>query len=257
MQKFILASTIPAFMSLTAFAAPAPLVGANVMYYKTIATSAGISVTSSGPISMFYVNNASNGASNTAEASIMLVKWSEWYIDTISGDFSGNLYYGNYKVQANQTLPVIDGRQSLTGVMQSFSGTATWTTATHLSYNYLNPTRNGGGASTQTENSYSCINGQTSPLAKICGTFSSASRAWEGLSFDFDFFNGNYNFSGVLTATDTGGSGASLFTTSANWQIDAIDPPIVAPVPIPAAAWLFGSALIGLAGANRRKLKAR
>jgi hypothetical protein len=254
MKKHVLASAIPAIISSAVFATPMPLQGPNVIFYRTISTSAGTSVVSSGAMNMYHVNNASSGASNTAEGPIMLTKWGEWFIDTGSGDFVGTIYYGNYKTQINETgIPTIDGRQTFTGVTQTFSDTATWTTPTHLSYSFLNTMVNGGGASIQTQNSYSCTNGVTSVLGKVCTNFATASKAWEGLSFEFDFFNSYYTFSGVLTGIDTSGAGLSRNTISTNWQIDAIDPPIMAP--IPATAWLFGSGLIGLAGAARRRLK--
>lgn len=258
MQKQILAAAVSTAISSTVFATPMPLQGPNVIFYRTIATSAGISVASPVAMNMYHVNNASGSSSNTAEGPIMLVKWGEWFIDTNSGDFTGTIYYGNYKTQINQTgVPVIDGRQTFTGVTQTFSNTATWTSPTHLSYSFFNTTVNGGGASTQTQNSYSCTNGVTNALGKVCTTFATTSRNWEGLSFEFDFSNNYYTFSGVLTGTDTGGQFSTRHTMNINWQIDSIDPPIMTPVPVPAAAWMFGSALIGLAGANRRRSKAR
>lgn len=252
MQKQILAATISAAISSTAFATPMPLLGPNVIFYRSLSTSAGTSVAYASTVNMYNVNNASGTASNAAEASIMLVKWGEWFVDTSSGNFTGTIYYGNYKTQINQTsAPVIDGRQTFTGVTQTFSGTATWTTATHLSYSFLNPTVDGGGASTQTQASSACVNGAGG--GNICGTFATNTADWEGLSFEFDFYNNYYNFSGVLKGTDTGGAGATSHTITTNWQIDAIDPPIMTPVP--AAAWLFGSSLLGLAGTARRRAK--
>lgn len=56
---------------------------------------------------------------------------------------------------------------------------------------------------------------------------------------------GSYDvvFIGQATAPDTG---ASLL-------VNATGTPIVSNVPVPAAAWLFGSALMGMVGVSRRK----
>lgn len=254
-MRKLLAASIPAMISLPIFASPMPLMGPNVIYYKAMATSEGITVAAGSPTSVFYISNTNGTASNPATPAVAITKWSEWYIDTASGNFTGSIYYGNYKTQTNVTTPAIDGRQTFIGVEQAFSGIATWTSATHLTYNYLNAIVNGGGASTQTENAASCSNGQTSIIGKVCSNFASVSRSWEGLAFDFDFFNSYYNFSGLLTATDTSGSGSARNTTTIVWNIEAIDPP--AAVPLPAAAWLFGSALIGLAATGRRRSATR
>ena len=39
------------------------------------------------------------------------------------------------------------------------------------------------------------------------------------------------------------------------WGVSAAAPVAVAPVPVPAAVWLFGSGLLGLVGLARRKKK--
>jgi hypothetical protein len=115
---------------------------------------------------------------------------------------------------------------------------------------------NGGGASTQTQTSSSCANGATAIVGKVCTAFSSASPAWEGLTLDFTFSNDFSTFTGTLVGTDTSGSGLSRNTTSINWQIaGAVVGGGTPEVPVPAAAWLFGSGLVGLAGAARRRSK--
>ena len=61
-------------------------------------------------------------------------------------------------------------------------------------------------------------------------------------------------FQGALTllfaATDNGAG--SPFTSTSVFSGNVVNSPAV--VPLPAAAWLFGSALVGLAGTLRKKL---
>jgi len=62
------------------------------------------------------------------------------------------------------------------------------------------------------------------------------------------------SFAGSLVGTDKSGSGLTANTTTINWQISgAVPPPVTPTVPVPAAAWLFGSGLLGLAGTARRR----
>jgi hypothetical protein len=253
MRQLALATAISAIIASPAFAA---LSGPNVMYYTSTNTSNGISVAAGATTNVYYVNNASSTASNKTEAAVTLVKSGEWYINKVTGAFTGTLVYGNYKTQTNVTgVPTIDGRQTFTGVTQSFSGTGTWASPTHFTYSYLNGTVNGGGGSVQTQTSSSCANGATSILGKVCTSFATATPSWEGLALNFVFSSASlFDFTGTITGTDTSGSGLSRNTTTINWNISAIDPPIPS-VPVPAAAWLFGSGLIGLAGAARRRNK--
>jgi hypothetical protein len=233
----------------------------NGLVYTTTATSNGISVNASAATSVYYVDNALGTASNKTNPAppppnpYTLVVTGDWCIDTTTGDFTGNIAYGDYKTQTNVTgFPTIDGRQTFVGVNQAFSGTGTWNNVPAqptLSFSYFNTTVNGGGASTQTQTSASCANGQTSILGKVCTSFAAASKNWEGLTFLFTFNNSTkYSFTGSLTGTDTSGTSISRNTTTINWTIAGIDPPAV---PVPAAAWLFGSGLLGLAGAARRR----
>ena len=83
----------------------------------------------------------------------------------------------------------------------------------------------------------------TGPFANLQGYFywinladatRSGSHAW-----DFSFFSGNQG------ANDQGGSNFYA------WAVH--DGDVVAPVPLPAAAWLFGSGLLGLFGVTRKR----
>jgi len=263
MRKLALSSaisTISAFIATPAFAASMTCGVAggasNGTLYTTVATSAGISVVD-GPLTstdVYYPNTNGTASVPNDKPNATLTVSGDWCIDKTTGDFTGNIAYGSYKTQTDVTgLITIDGRQTFTGVNQAFSGKGAWTGSGSLTLHYLlSPgTVNAGGASTWS-GSASCVNGATSPLGKVCASVT-ASKDWEGLAFDFVFNNSTkYSFIGALTGTDTSGTGLSANTTSINWNVVGIDPPAV---PTPAAAWLFGSGLIGLAGAARRRSK--
>lgn len=72
------------------------------------------------------------------------------------------------------------------------------------------------------------------------------------LTFSEDFST----FSGFAVGADVGG-GSGLTATGNTWYSysfnGAIVPPETPEVPLPAAAWLFGSGLLGLAGITRRR----
>jgi len=256
MNKLALSAAISAIVAAPAFAAD----------YTSVATSgtaanpmASIVVQAGANTSVFYVDNGSGTASNTTTPAIQLVKDGGWTFDFTNPaavTFTGNIAYGDYKTQTNVTgTPTIDGRQTFVGVNQAFSGVGTFDAGTNtFTYSTFNSTVNGGGASVQTQTSSSCSNGQTSTLGKVCASFATATPAWEGLALSFVFSAGKDSFNGTLTGTDTSGSGLSANTTTINWQIAGTA--VAAPaVPVPAAAWLFGSGLIGLAGARRRFIK--
>ena len=55
---------------------------------------------------------------------------------------------------------------------------------------------------------------------------------------------------GTLTSVSINGSGSQSATTDTTYNISNVN---VSAVPLPAAAWLFGSGLVGLAGVARRR----
>jgi len=263
MRKLALASAISAISAVIATPAFAASATCNVAggtnngtVYTTVATSNGISVVD-GPFTstdVYYPNTTGTASVPNDKPNATLTVSGDWCVDKTTGDFEGNIAYGSYKTQTDVTgLLTIDGRQTFTSVNQFFSGTGTWTGSGSLTLHYLlSPgTVNAGGASTWS-GSASCVNGATSSLGKVCASFSTASKDWEGLAFDLVFDSTKYSFTGTLTGTDTSGSGLSANTTSINWNLVGTDPPAV---PVPAAAWLFGSGLIGLGGAARRRSK--
>ena len=264
MHRLTLASAISALSATVALPASATILTPNDIYYTTVATAArnSITVAASVSTSVYYVDDALAGtASDPSRAPplqqpVDLIRSGNWIINKATGYFSGSIAYGDFKTQTNVIgMPTVDGRQTFTGVNQYVSNTGTWVTPTHLTYSYMNTTVNGGGASTQTQTSATCDDGATNIVGKVCSVFAAASKDWEGLAIDFYFSSNYYYFSGTLTAIDTSGSGLTRNTATIVWSIDGVDPPLPSAVPIPAAAWLFGSSLIGLAGAMRHKRK--
>tara|TARA_R110002072_G_scaffold251495_1_gene410356 strand:+ start:260 stop:916 length:657 start_codon:yes stop_codon:yes gene_type:complete len=63
----------------------------------------------------------------------------------------------------------------------------------------------------------------------------------------------SYDFFGVASATSTVSNGLFSGIFEHRYQVDAEITYTYSPVPLPAAAWLFGSALIGLIGVARRR----
>ncbi|HSB98214.1 MAG TPA: VPLPA-CTERM sorting domain-containing protein [Spongiibacteraceae bacterium] len=249
MKKLALATAVSALIASPSFAA-----------YTGTATSGTVanqqaSIVVSGPAAtnVYYVDPASGAASNLATPAVQLVKTSNWTFDftnLAAVSFTGNIVYGDYSTQTSVPSLSIDGRQTFTGVTQSFSGSAVYNESTNVLL-FIWPAASGSGGSVQTQTASSCVNGNTSPSGNVCDTFAALTPSWEGLNLRFVFTEDRSSFAGTVTGFDTSGSGASKITNTINWQVAAAAPA----VPVPAAAWLFGSGLLGLATAARRKSK--
>lgn len=255
MNKLALATAISALAASSAFAAPVGYIG-QAKSGTTANQLQSVVVVAGSPTSVWYVNNALPAASNITSPAIQLTVGSNWTFDfsnLAAVSFTGTVVYGDYKTQTSVTgLATVDARQTYTNVVQTVSGIGAYNEATNtFTFTKALGAVNGGGASVQTQTSSTCANGKTSILAKACDSFATASKNWEGLALNFVFAEDRTSFAGSLKATDTSGSGLTRNTTTINWQVGA-------EVPVPAAAWLFGSALVGLAGtARRRKVAAQ
>lgn len=254
MKKLALVTAISTIAASSAFAAPVAYTG-NAKSGTAADQNAAVVVQAGATTNVWYVDNSLSTASNKTSPAIQMNVASNWTFDFSNLNavtFTGTVVYGNYKTQTKVSTPAIDGRQTYTNVVQTVSGTGTYNEATNtFTFTKATGAVNGGGASVQTQTSSTCANGSTSFLGKVCDSFATASKNWEGLQLTFVFSEDRLNFAGALKATDTSGSGLSANTTTINWQISGSTP---APaVPVPATAWLFGSGLIGLAGTARRR----
>ncbi|HSB94978.1 MAG TPA: VPLPA-CTERM sorting domain-containing protein [Spongiibacteraceae bacterium] len=208
------------------------------------------------------MNTALGTNSSTTAPAIQMNVGSNWTFDfsnLAAVTFTGNIQYGTYATQTWVTGLGIDGRYTVNNALQTFNntalgGTTTWNAGTNtLTYTKAIGASNAGGASTGTNTGGICKNGGTFLGQNACSSATAASPAWEGLTFSFVFSADKSTFTGALTGTDKSGSGTTANTTTINWQVSGNAPPPAPTVPVPAAAWLFGSGLLGLAGTARRR----
>jgi len=266
MNKLALAAAVSAVLASPTFAAAAAYTGtaksgtaANGA--STVGTvNDAIQVTAGATTYVWYVNTASGTASNKTAPAIQMNVASDWTFDfsnLAAVTFTGNIQYGTNATQTSVVgTPTIDGRYTVNNALQTMSGVGSFNAATNtFTYSFLNSTVNGGGASVGTNSGGNiCANGATSTLGKVCASATAASPSWEGLALNFVFSADKSTFAGTLQATDTSGTGLTANTTKVNWQVSG-NGPAAPTVPVPAAAWLFGSGLVGLAGTARRRSK--
>lgn len=235
-------------------------IASQAAVYTSTATSGPIitSVAAGGVVSStYYTNPTALGVSVSTAPAITLVRDGDWtfdFTDLNAVTFTGAINYGNYETQTNVSInsgaTKIDGHVVYTGVTQSFSGTGVYNEATNtFTYTKVAGASNTGGGSVYSAGApATCKNGATSPLGRVCTTWSQTTPEWEGLALNFVFSEDRGSFDGTIVGTEKGGSGLGANTTTVNWYV-------VSEIPIPAAAWLFGSALIGLTGIKRRYRK--
>jgi len=158
----------------------------------------------------------------------------DYYNNSPNGGIGG---YGNSVIHAH---PI----NTMSIVFSKVDGTA-------FDLNYVDLTSNtidGGGPSNGAEESYITTSGGYSLLLE--------SSDW-GIDYDFSGNDGDgivrnwmdHNFDGITSFTITS-TNAFCFGMD-NFYIDE-----VAPVPVPAAVWLFGSGMLGLFGVSKRKKRA-
>jgi hypothetical protein len=215
--------------------------------------------TAASTVNIAYVDPASGAASNSSAPAIQLTRPSEWTFDFTNPaavSFTGALYLGDYRVQTALPPVGVDGRQSFTGVVQSFAGTGAFDEATNtFTYQFYNAVRAGGGGSVYSAAATAkCQDGRTSALGKVCQHYAVATPAWEGLALSFVFAEDKSSFTGSLQGRDTSGSGITNLSSLINWHVWE-DPVVLggSAVPVPASAWLFGSGLLGLFAGTRRQ----
>lgn len=262
MNKLALAVAITASATTSSGAFPSITYHANAQSGKAGNPLASFEVTSQAPTNIWYVQPSAGAlVSNKTKPAIQNYGWSNWTFDfsnPAAVSFTGSLYLGDYRTQSYNSTLDIDGVQNYSGVTMSFSGVGSFNEQTNrFTYSFMNNTVNGGGASVYSQTGpATCVNGRTHLLGRICTSFASASKAWEGLTLDFVFSEDWEIFAGTLQGVDTSGTGSFRNTTLINWQVSfmQLDYPHEGsnpyPFPIPASAWLFGSALLGLGGSS-------
>ena len=106
---------------------------------------------------------------------------------------------------------------------------------------------NGGVFATQPVTSASTLqSGNAVCQGNSCGNFS-ANQLMGSLTFDFILDPGN-DFAEISHAL-----GIALSSTTGEFVYELTTIPAMSPIPVPAAAWLFGSAMVGLAGFKRSR----
>lgn len=212
-----------------------------------------------GSSNTFYTNPTPGGASVSTAPAIQLIRSGGWTFDftnLAAVTFTGEIEYGNYETQTNVSSLAgsMQGHIVYTGVTQSFSGVGSYNEATNT-FTYVKAagaSNSGGGSVYSATAPATCKSVGTVSSNTVCGGWALGTPAWEGLNLNFVFSEDRSTFSGKLIGTEKSQvSGVPLIgtvttTTTMNWNI-------VGEVPVPAAAWLFGSALVGLAGIKRRK----
>lgn len=180
--------------------------------------------------------------------------WDFAFHDNGTADFSGNLFFGNYSAHTvfdGAFLGEMSGTVSYLDANQMVSGVGEWDAASRT-LSYLLPAAgiNASGASTYSESGSSCSDTGSILGATICGIWAESTPEWEGLELELVFTEDLGSFTGLLTATERSGTGFSMHSSVLEYAISGSN---VSEVPLPAAAWLFGSALLALGTAARRR----
>lgn len=179
-----------------------------------------------------------------------------WTFDFNGGntvDFTGVINMNNLAAYdsvtaVNTPLGNMTGTISYEGANHNISGTADWDATTRtLTYDLASGGPNASIGSTYTETGSSC-SGEGSVVGQtVCGTWAQTTPEWEGFNLELTFSEDLSSFSGILKAIEQSGSGLTANTTTTTFELSGTE------VPLPAAAWLFGSGLLGLVGAARRR----
>jgi len=147
-------------------------------------------------------------------------------------------------------LGSMTGTITYVGAYHTINGTADWDEATRtLTYDLPSggPNSNAGSVYNETEPA-TCVGSGSMLGQTVCGTWQGTTPEWEGFNLELTFSEDLSSFSGQLKAIEQSGSGLTANTTTTTFEL-------MGEVPVPAAAWLFGSGLVGLAGVARRRRK--
>lgn len=179
-----------------------------------------------------------------------------WDVDQLTADISGNVYLGDYvshTLVSGGFLGNMTGDNTFFDVNQDLTaGTGSWV-GTTFTYSIASGGANSGSASTHTYDAGSSFcSGSGNILGNtVCGTQAGTTGAWEGITITLNFSGDYSSFTGTIAAIEESGSGLTHNVTTINYDVAGVAE--VSEVPVPAAAWLFGSALVGLAGVGRKR----
>ncbi len=220
------------------------------------------------PSNPYIINGITTGSNVDASGTVNLSFTPEdnpfsgvWYfVDNGDGtvNFNGNMYFGDYETYTTVSVPFfgsMDGTVSVEGAEHTIGTNVSpgeplgsWDPAT-LTFTFDVPSGgpNSSAGSNYTETGSSC-EGSGSVLGNtVCGTQGNTTPEWEGISVELVFSSDLSSFTGTVVATEQSGSGLTENVTTLFYEVSGTE------VPLPAAAWLFGTGLIGLAGVARRR----
>lgn len=183
--------------------------------------------------------------------------WSFVFHDNGTADFDGNLFLGDYSAFTELDaafLGEMSGTVSYQDANHLVSGTGVWDAQSHTLSYLLGP----GGANSSIGSSYSesgssCSGNGSIGGVTLCDIWAETTPEWEGLALELVFADDLGSFSGSIIATERSGVGFTAHSSVVEYAINGNA--AVSEVPIPAAAWLFGSGLMGLAAAARRRTR--
>lgn len=215
-------------------------VALSVMAMASVTQAADYDVTGSYVSFDDGTSAASGGVTDLPQALNAML----WSIDTLNGDFSGTIDVGSYAITTDAGFWG-SASTSYNGVAHTFESGAsgTWTGTT------LNASL--GSFAIGSDDATDSVGTRGACTGGLCNNFPLTVDSYDGLTLELVFsadlssFTGTVNAQTWITTPIIGGTTVSTSIYSFAG--------VASPVPVPAAAWLFGSALIGLAGMKRRK----
>ncbi len=237
------------FAASAALSGQAYAIGASAGVFNVQGNSTGASVSASGTVNLTYIPLHDEDFDFSGQ-------WS--FVDQGGGavDFNGNMAFEDYQTfttvsvtffgSMNGTVTVLGSEQTIGTDVSGPQGSWDPDTLT-FTFHVPNAGGNTSGASNYTEVESSCT-GSGSVLGNtVCGTRGNTTPEWEGLTISLVFASDLKSFTGTITAVEASGSGLTANVTTLTYSVSGTE------IPIPAAAWLFGTGLVGLAGVARRR----
>lgn len=214
------------------------------------AHAAAVTYSAGGQITNTNIN--ASGTNNIVYDPTPLTYEGDWTIDFATGEFTGNMFFGDYSATTTSTVFLIGTLVSTAtfyGVGQNIGGTGNWDEGS-LTFSFHIPT--GAANSGIASDSYRSADPTCTGNSTSCNAALSANPDWSGLTVNLVFDDASLSsFSGTVIGVSRSGSGLTANTTTITHSIAGAA--VVSEIPLPAAAWLFGTGLVGLAGVARRR----